>query len=72
MISRRKPVKPDVGLIVAVRRNQTGAHIHKINNLVYQYELACHTNNRELADDARHALIAVIQLKHSRSTLLMK
>ena len=64
-------MKPDVGLIVAVRRNQTGAHIHKINTLLHQYVLACHTDNRELADDARHELIAVVSPKHSRSTLLM-
>jgi hypothetical protein len=65
-------MKPDAGLIVAVRRNQTGAHIHKINNLLNQYVLACHTDNRELADRARHALIGVVSAKHSRSTLLMK
>jgi hypothetical protein len=27
-------MKPDMGLIVAVQRNQTGADIHKLNNLL--------------------------------------
>ena len=51
-------MKPDPGLIFAVRRIQTGAHIHKINNWLHQYVLACHTENRKLADEARLELIA--------------
>jgi hypothetical protein len=53
-------MKPDVGLIVAVQRNQTGANIHKLNNLLHQYVCACHTSNSTLADRAKHELIAVV------------
>jgi hypothetical protein len=51
-------MKPDVGLIVAVQRNQTGANIHKLNNLLHQYVCACHTENEPLADRAKHELMA--------------
>jgi tricorn protease-like protein len=52
-------MKPDLGLIVAVQRNQTGANIHKLNNLLNQYVCACHTENDKLAERAKHELIAV-------------
>jgi hypothetical protein len=53
-------MKPDVGLIVAVQRNQTGADIHKLNNLLNQYVCACHAKNARLANRAKHELIAVV------------
>jgi hypothetical protein len=53
-------MKPDVGLIVAVQRNQTGADIHKVNNLLQQYVCACNTRNDTLADRAKHELMAVV------------
>jgi hypothetical protein len=52
-------MKPDVGLIVAVQRNQTGADVHKLNNLLHRYVCACHTENETLADRAKHELMAV-------------
>jgi hypothetical protein len=30
-------MKPDAELMLAVQRNQTGAEIHKLNNLLHQY-----------------------------------
>ena len=53
-------MKPDVGLVVAVQRNQTGADIHTLNNLLHQYVLACYAKNDTLADRAKHDLIAVL------------
>lgn len=53
-------MNPDVGLIVAVQRNQTGADIHRLNNLLHLYMYACHTKNDTLADCAKHDLIAVM------------
>ena len=53
-------MKPDAGLIVAVQRNQTGADIHKLNNLLHQYVCACHTKNDTLASRAKHELTAVM------------
>jgi tricorn protease-like protein len=53
-------MKPDVGLIVAVQRNQTGADIHTLNNLLHQYVCACHTENDMLADRAKRDLIALM------------
>jgi hypothetical protein len=53
-------MKPDVGLIVAVQRNQTGADIHKLNNLLHLYVCACDTRNDTLADRAKHDLMAVM------------
>jgi hypothetical protein len=53
-------MKPDAGLIVAVQRNQTGANIHTLNNLLHQYEWACHLENHTLADHARQELMAVL------------
>jgi hypothetical protein len=47
-------MKPDVSLIVAVQRNQTGADIHKLNNLLHKYVRACHAKNDTLADRAKH------------------
>ena len=53
-------MKPDWGLIVAVERNQTGADIHKLNNLLHQYVCACHAKNDTLADRSKHELMAVL------------
>ena len=53
-------MKPDMGLIVAVQRNQTGANIHKLNNLLNQYVCACHTENYTLADRGKRELMAVL------------
>jgi hypothetical protein len=53
-------MKPDMGLIVAVQRNQTGANIHKLNNLLNQYVCACHTKNNTVANRAKHDLMAVV------------
>ncbi len=53
-------MQPDAGLIVAVQRNQTGADIHTLNNLLHQYLYACYTKNHILADLARHKLMAVL------------
>ena len=53
-------MKLDLGLIVAVQRNQTGADTHKLNNLLHQYVCACHTKNGTLADRAKHELMAVM------------
>jgi hypothetical protein len=52
-------MKPDAGLIIAVQRNQTGADIHRLNNLLHQYVCACHTKNQTLADCTKHELLAV-------------
>ena len=52
-------MKPDAGLIVAVQRNQTGANIHKLNNLLDQYVCACYMTDHTLADRAKHELMAV-------------
>ncbi len=65
-------MKPDVGLIVAVHRIQTGAEVHKLNNLLHQYVCACHTENRKLADSARHELIAVVTEKESKTSIALK
>ena len=65
-------MKPDAGLIVAVQRVQTGAEIHKLNNLLHQYVCACHMENRKLADRARHELIAVVIEKESQHAHAMK
>jgi hypothetical protein len=53
-------MKPDVQLMLAVQRVQSGAEVHKLNNLLHQYLCACHTENRPLADRAKHKLIAVV------------
>ncbi len=53
-------MKPDMGLIIAVHRNQTGADTHKLNNLLHQYVCACHTENETLAYRAKHELTAVM------------
>jgi len=53
-------MKLDLSLIVAVQRNQTGADIHKLNNLLHQYMWACHAKNNTLADRAKHELMAVM------------
>jgi hypothetical protein len=53
-------MKPDAGLIVAVQRNQTGADIHKLNNLLHLYMCACYATNHTLADRAKHKLMAVL------------
>ena len=53
-------MKPDVSLIVAVQRNQTGADTHKLNNLLHQYVCACYTKNDTLAGRAKHELMAVM------------
>ncbi len=53
-------MKPDMGLIVAVQRNQTGADIHKLNNLLHQYVCACQSSNDTLADRAKHELMDVL------------
>jgi predicted sugar kinase len=53
-------MKPDWGFIVAVQRNQTGADIHKLNNLLHQYVCACHTKNDTMANRAKHDLMAVV------------
>ena len=65
-------MKPDVGLIVAVQRNQTGAEIHKLNNLLHQYVCACHMENRKMADRAKHELIAVVIEKETKRAILAK
>ncbi len=66
-------MKPDVGLIVAVQRHQTGADIHKINNLLHQYMCACHTDNSMLADRAKHELTAVmIEREWNQATMIRK
>jgi hypothetical protein len=53
-------MEPDAGLIVAVQRMQSGAEIHKVNNLLHQYVCACHTENHQLATRAKHKLMAVM------------
>jgi hypothetical protein len=66
-------MKPDVGLIVAVQRNQTGADIHKLNNLLHQYVCACYTKNDTLADRAKHELTAVvIEREWKQATMIRK
>jgi hypothetical protein len=65
-------MKPDVGLIVAVQRNQTGAEIHKLNNLLHQYVCACHMENRKLAARAKHELIAAMIEKETKRALAVK
>ena len=65
-------MKPDWGLIVAVERNQTGADIQKLNNLLHQYVCACHTKNDLLADRAKHELIAVVIEKEVKQTTPVK
>jgi hypothetical protein len=56
-------MKPDVQLMIAVQRVQSGAEIHKLNNLLHQYMCACHAENRPLADRAKHKLMAVVLQK---------
>ncbi len=64
---------PDVGLIVAVQRNQTGADVHKLNNLLHQYVWACYTENETLAYRAKHELTAVmIEREWNQSVLIRK
>ena len=65
-------MKRDVGLIVAVQRNQTGADIHKLNNLLHQYVCACHTKNDSLADRAKHDLMAVVIEREWKQASLVK
>jgi hypothetical protein len=62
-------MKPDLSLIVAVQRAQTGAEIHRLNNLLHQYVCACYTDNRKLAECARHELIAVVVEKESKRAI---
>jgi hypothetical protein len=66
-------MKPDMGLIVAVPRNQTGADIQKLNNLLHQYVCACHTRNDTLAYRAKQELMAVmIEKECNQSTPFSK
>jgi hypothetical protein len=65
-------MKPDAGLIVAVHRIQTGAEIHKLNNLLHQYVCACYTENRKVADRARHELVAVVTQRESEHAKELK
>ncbi len=53
-------MKPDVGLIVAVQRNQTGADVHRLNNLLHLYVCACYAKDNALADRGKHELMAVL------------
>ena len=61
-------MKPDVGLIVAVQRSQTGADIHALNNMLHQYVWACYAKDHTLADRAKHDLMAVLIEKEWRQT----
>ena len=65
-------MKPDVGLIVAVQRNQTGANVHKLNNLLNQYFCACHAENDTLANRAKHELMAVAIEREWKQASLVK
>jgi hypothetical protein len=62
-------MKPDAGLVVAMQRMQTGAEIHRINNLLHQYVCACYTDNRKLAKSARDELIAMMRAKESKRAM---
>lgn len=53
-------MKPDLALIVAVQRNQTGADIHKLNSLLHLYINRCYLIDHTLADRAKHELMAVL------------
>jgi hypothetical protein len=65
-------MKPDVGLIVAVQRNQTGADIHTLNNMLHQYECACYAKDHMLADRAKHDLMAVLIEKECKQANQIK
>jgi len=66
-------MKPDLGLIVAVQRNQTGANCHKLNNLLNQYVCACYLENDTLADSTKHELMALaIEREWQQATLVGK
>jgi hypothetical protein len=56
-------MKPDVGLVVAVQRNQTGADIHTVNNLLHIYINRCYLNDHTLADRAKHELMSMLVAK---------
>jgi hypothetical protein len=62
-------MKPDTGLVVAVQRMQTGAEIHRLNNLLHQYVFACYADNRTLAKSARDELITVMRAKESKRAM---
>jgi|GEM_PF-1756322 len=53
-------MKPDMTLIVAVHRNQSGADIHTLNNLLQLYVSACHTENETVAYRAKRELTAAM------------
>lgn len=53
-------MEPDVTLIVAVQRHQTGANVHALNNLLARYVFACSADKYTVADRARHELVATL------------
>ena len=53
-------MKPDVSLIVAVQRHQTGANVHTLNNLLARYVLACSANHSAMAESAKQDLIVTL------------
>ena len=60
---------PDEQLIFAVQRVQTGAEIHKLNNLLHQYVSACFIEDRKLAKHTEQQLRAFVREKNrERST----
>jgi len=49
------PFQPDQGLCLLVER-LAGADIHKVNNLLHNYKLACHLGKREIAEQVAEKL----------------
>jgi hypothetical protein len=57
-------MEPDEQLIFAVQRVQTGAEIHKLNNLLHQYMCACFVDDRSLAEHTQQKLMAFVGEKN--------
>ena len=53
-------MEPEIGLVVAVQRTQTGADVHRLNNLLQRYVLACYAENAALAACAKDELVATL------------
>jgi len=54
-------IVPDAGLVLAVERGATGASIHKLQNLLQVYQLACYTGNQHSVRTTELQLLRALQ-----------
>lgn len=50
----------DTALIIAVHRNANGANVHRLNNALQRYELACYAGQAEIKQRAEHELYELL------------